>query len=155
MLSVSSAFSIPQSVFTRDTCFSPSGLLGGWSYVSPSGFILDHAARICYVIYVSIDRPIAEFKVAAKRLYGRRLKTVVLYGSWARGQGTSDSDIDLAVVLAGRVSPGREIDRMIDFVTDVNLKHRVLISIYPVSDHEYRTVRSPLLVNLRREGIVL
>ena len=85
--------------------------------------------------------------------YGPRLKHVVLYGSWARGDATEDSDVDVAVVLAGPVQPGREIDRMMDVVAELNLQHSTLISVYPVSEEDFRTRNSPLLINVRREGI--
>jgi predicted nucleotidyltransferase len=64
-----------------------------------------------------------------------------------------DSDIDIAVVLGGDVSPTLEIDRTVGVVFDMNLKYGVLISVYPVSDAEYRNVSSPLLLSLRREGV--
>ena len=70
-----------------------------------------------------------QFKRQIGQLYGERLKKVILYGSFARGEGTDDSDIDLAVVLAGEVCPGEEIDTMIDIVFEINLEHNVLISI--------------------------
>lgn len=94
-----------------------------------------------------------EFKAEIKQLYGRKLKNVLLYGSWARGDATEDSDMDLVVTLDGSVTPGKEIDRMIDIITDVNLKHGVLISVYPVSESDYVRVNSPLLMNIRREGV--
>lgn len=100
-----------------------------------------------------IDEALLEFKQAIRHLYGRRLRDVVLYGSWARGDATEDSDIDLVVVLSGVVAPGKEIDRMIDVIADVNLKHRVLISVYPVSEQDYVGLDSPLLLNIRREGV--
>ena len=96
---------------------------------------------------------IDDFAKAARSLYGDRLKTVLLYGSCARNEETADSDIDLAVVLADDVIPGAEIDRLIDIVTDINLQHGVLLSIYPVSEDDYLHTRSPLLINLRHEGI--
>ena len=96
---------------------------------------------------------LAEVKEALRRLYGPRLKRVILYGSWARGDATNDSDIDIALVLEGDVSPTLEIDRTADLVFDLNLKYGVLISVYPVSEAEYRTRQSPLLMNLRREGV--
>jgi len=94
-----------------------------------------------------------EFRERAEKLYGNRLKNIILYGSCARGQATQDSDIDLAIVLDGDVIPGKEIDRMIDMVTEINLKYNVLLSIYPVSEENYNTINSPLLMNLRREGV--
>jgi hypothetical protein len=42
---------------------------------------------------------------------------------------------------------------MIDIITDINLDYDVLLSVYPVSENDYRSVNSPLLLNLRREGI--
>jgi len=39
-----------------------------------------------------------------------------IYGTYARGDATEDSDIDLLIVLEGKV-----IDRMIDIVTEMNL----------------------------------
>ncbi|MCD6327109.1 nucleotidyltransferase domain-containing protein [bacterium] len=95
-----------------------------------------------------------EFKRRLQGLYGGTLKRVILYGSFARGDATEDSDIDVAVVLKGNVNPVDEIDRMIDIVTDLNLEHNVLVSIYPISEDDYSSVNSPILLNLRREGIV-
>ena len=104
---------------------------------------------------MQIEAITKEFKQKASQLYGSRLKDVLLYGSCARGQTNESSDIDLAVVLTGDVSPGAEIDRMIDIITDINLDNGVLVSVYPVSDRDYDTLNSPLLVNLRMEGIVV
>jgi len=103
---------------------------------------------------MEIEPVLKEFKEQIAELYGQRLKKVVLYGSYARGQANDEhSDIDLAVVLDGDVVPGKEIDRMIDIITEINLNYGVLISVYPVSEENYNTVNSPLLLNLRREGI--
>lgn len=101
---------------------------------------------------MEIEKVLKEFKEEISKLYGRRLKEIILYGSWARGEPKDGSDIDLAIVLEGKVIPGEEIDRMIDIITDINLKHTVLLSVYPVSEKDYSTVNSPLLINVRREG---
>lgn len=100
-----------------------------------------------------VDHVIKEFKAALEKLYGQRLKDVILYGSWARNEATEDSDVDLLVVLEGEVKPGKEIDRMIDIITDINLKHNVLLSVCPVSDRDHESLKSPLLMNVRREGV--
>ncbi len=102
---------------------------------------------------LEIKKVLEEFKKEIKKLYGHRLKQIILYGSYARGNATEDSDIDLLIVLEGEVSPGKEIDRMIDIITEINLKYGVLISVYPVSEEAYKKVNSPLLINVRREGI--
>jgi len=102
---------------------------------------------------MSIDPILTEFRSHAESLYGDRLKDIVIYGSWARNTATQQSDIDIAVVLKGDVDQGLEIDRLIDVVTDINLKHDVLLSIYPVSESNFNSVNSPLLLNIRKEGI--
>jgi len=103
---------------------------------------------------MEIEPILKEFKKQISELYGPRLKKVVLYGSYARGQANDEhSDIDLAIVLEGDVAAGKEIDRLIDVITDINLYYGVLLSVYPVSEENYRSVNSPLLLNLRKEGI--
>jgi predicted nucleotidyltransferase len=104
-------------------------------------------------VSMQTKRAIREFVERAQLLYGDRLCQVILYGSSARNEATEESDIDLAVVLAGEVRPGTKIDRMIDIITDVNLEYGVLLSVYPVSEENYRNINSPLLMNIRREGI--
>ena len=102
---------------------------------------------------MNLDIILQEFKDELQKLYGSRLDHVILYGSWARGEGTEQSDIDLLVVLHGQISPGREIDNMIDIVTEMNLKYDILLSICPISDKDYSNTKSPLLINIRKEGI--
>jgi len=67
---------------------------------------------------MEIKKILEEFKREIKRLYGKKLKKVILYGSYARGDATKDSDIDLLIVLKGNIVPGEEIDRIIDIITD-------------------------------------
>jgi predicted nucleotidyltransferase len=100
-----------------------------------------------------IDAISQDFKSDIQKLYAERLKAVVLYGSWARNEASDDSDIDVAVVLSGDVEPCKEIDRMIDIITDMNLEHGVLLSVYPVSQEKCEQLNSPLIINLRREGV--
>lgn len=88
-------------------------------------------------------------------MYGDRLKNVILYGSFARGQADNDSDIDLAVVLQGNVDPMDEIDRMIDLITEINLEHNVLLSVYPVSLDNFNSNKTPILMNIHKEGLTV
>ena len=105
---------------------------------------------------MDIEPILKEFKRKIAELYGQRLKKLVLYGSYARGQANDEhSDIDLAVVLTGTVEPCAEIDRMADIFTELNLEHNVLIAVYPVSESNFKTVESPLLINVRKEGIAV
>ena len=105
---------------------------------------------------MNIEPILKEFKQQIAELYGQRLKKVVLYGSYARGQANDEhSDIDLAVVLDGIVEPCKEIDRMADIFTDLNLEYNILISVYPVSESNFEQLGNPLLINVRKEGIAV
>lgn len=96
-----------------------------------------------------------ELKRELKQLYWERFVSLILYGSYARGEAGADSDIDVVIVLKGDVIPGREIDYMLDTITDLGLKYNTLISIYPVSEGYMQSSKSPLLLNVRAEGITL
>lgn len=102
---------------------------------------------------MKVEEVLKEFRAEIEKLFGKRLRNIILYGSWARGEATESSDIDLVITLEGDVIPGKEIDRMIDIITEINLKHGVLLSIYPISENDYSAVDSPLLLNVRREGV--
>ena len=105
---------------------------------------------------MDVTEIIKEFKRQIAELYGERLKQVVLYGSYARGDADDEnSDIDLAVVLAGEVNPCKEIDRMADIFFELNLEHNVLIAVYPVSESNFEKVKSPLLLNIHKEGVAV
>lgn len=103
----------------------------------------------------NIENILSELKRGLRRLYQERLVSVILYGSYARGEAGEDSDIDVVVVLKGNVVPGREVDCMLAMITDLGLKYNTLISIYPVSEDYMQSVKSPLLLNVRAEGITL
>jgi predicted nucleotidyltransferase len=63
----------------------------------------------------SVRLALEELKGALVEVYGERPEGVYLYGSYARGDFTEDSDIDVLLVLKGDVKPGAEItDLFID-----------------------------------------
>jgi predicted nucleotidyltransferase len=101
---------------------------------------------------MKVEEVTREFRQKIEKLYGKRLKNIILYGSYARGQATEDSDIDLAVILEGEVDPCREIDAMIDLITDINLDFETLLSVFPLAATDFKQLNSPLLLNLRKEG---
>jgi predicted nucleotidyltransferase len=98
---------------------------------------------------------LGEFQGQLESLYGERLARLVLFGSQARGEAESGSDIDVLVVLEGSVNPGEEIARTGAITSALSLKYDVVISCTFMSADRYRTGQSPLLLNVRREGVPL
>ena len=98
---------------------------------------------------------LSELRTRFQVLYGDRLSQMVLYGSRARGDADPDSDIDVLVVLRGPVEPCDEIARTEYVVADVSLTHNVVIACVFASEEEFEHERSPLLLNIRREGVAV
>jgi predicted nucleotidyltransferase len=96
---------------------------------------------------------LAELRRHLKALYGDRLTQVILYGSQARGDAQSGSNIDVLIVLKGSVDAGDEISRVGGFTARMSLQHNVVISCAFVSDERFRSEQSPFLLNVRREGV--
>ena len=78
---------------------------------------------------------------------------MVLFGSQARGDAIESSDIDVLVVLRGRVEPAGEIALTGSIVSEVSLMHSVVISCVFVDESTYRHRNGPLLRNVRKEGV--
>jgi predicted nucleotidyltransferase len=96
---------------------------------------------------------LSELRARFEALYGNRLVKLVLYGSQARGDAAPDSDIDVLVVLKGNVAPGQEIERTGGIVSEISLEHDSVVSCVFVSEERYRSEWTPLLSNVRREGL--
>ena len=88
-----------------------------------------------------------------EQLYGPRLVRMLLYGSQARKSAVPGSDTDVLVVLTEPVEPCQEIERTIAIVSDLSLEYDEAISCVFVSDEEFERERSPLLLNVRNEGL--
>ena len=101
-----------------------------------------------------IENILAQLHNRFKAIYGDRLSSILLYGSQARGDAALESDIDVLVVLEGEVSPCDEIDRTIKDVADISLENDVVVSCVFISEEQFENESSPLLMNIRREGIV-
>lgn len=69
---------------------------------------------------------LGEFKRQLDDFYGDRFVALYLYGSYARGTPTVDSDIDVLLVLSECDNPYNEISEFIDIQCESNLKYDFL-----------------------------
>ncbi len=102
-----------------------------------------------------LETILQEFRQGLEQIYGPRLVRLVLFGSQARNDAESDSDIDVMVVLRGPVNPHAEIRHLSSFSSGLSLKHDVVISCIYVSEEAFDGEQSPLMLNVRREGILV
>ena len=103
----------------------------------------------------SIAPAVSEIMRSLHELYGDRLAYITLYGSHARNEATPDSDIDILVVLQGNVKPCTEITNTGEIISQLSLQFDTVLSCLFISETEYLNHISPLLLNIRREGIQL
>ena len=83
------------------------------------------------------------------------VKEIILYGSVARGTATSESDIDIAVILDDYTD--KMHDEMIDFVVELELKYNKVISVLLINNKQFNEWGNitPFFKNIRKDGKVL
>ena len=96
---------------------------------------------------------LAEIKKRLKEIYGNKLKDVILYGSFARGDFVEGSDIDIVILLEDMRDHIIERETYFDAIWELGLKYDTVISIVPIKEEEYKTRKMPLILNVKREGI--
>ncbi len=102
-----------------------------------------------------IQTALAALKAYLQQEYQERLLCVILFGSQARGDATTASDIDVLIVLQGAVDASEELNRTSQFIAQLCLEYNILISRLFLSQSRFETENSPLLRNIRQEGVLL
>ena len=102
-----------------------------------------------------IEPILEEVKKRLQKIYGERLKGVVLYGSYARGDATEGSDIDIIVLLDKIRDFDAELDTLFEVIGQIDLKYDTLISILPLEERQYLARRLPVILNAKREGVLI
>ncbi len=103
----------------------------------------------------NIESILREVKQGLKEIYGKRLKKIILYGSYARGDADEGSDIDLIILLENMKDTCAEIDRISDRIGQMELEYDTLISIIPIDAQEFAERRFPFITNAKKEGIIV
>lgn len=94
-------------------------------------------------------------KTTLEQHYGLRLKGVILYGSLARNQADSQSDIDLLVLLDQPFDYFSELRQVIDLLYTVQLDSNRLISAKPVPPDDFERGTLQFYRNAKREGMLV
>ena len=103
-----------------------------------------------------IEADISAFAKVLRGHYGPRLHGVFLFGSRARGEAGSDSDVDIAVVLDEVSDFWKEMRMLSHLSYDFFLRDSVDIEAKPVSraswDDPARDVNPSLILAMKRDG---
>jgi len=88
-------------------------------------------------------------------LYGDGIKKVLVYGSFARGNATDDSDIDMAVIVDASMSPSEVESSISDLLFEILIEDGELVSLIAIPEEMYRDYDSPFLMNARVEAVTV
>ncbi len=98
---------------------------------------------------------VSDFIEDIREIYGEELDGIILYGSRARGDADEESDIDLLVVLKNFDDFWEEFRKITDLSSEVSYTYDVVLSAIPVKRKDYESQISPLMLNVRKEGITI
>ena len=101
---------------------------------------------------------IVSFARKVRKILGKNLKQVILYGSYARGDYTEDSDIDIMVLTTLTDKEIEQIETEIydlafDFLMDYGVDINVVIK--HEKQFNYWLGALPFYNNVQKEGVVL
>ena len=93
-----------------------------------------------------------------QKIYGNHLRRVILYGSYARGDYTKDSDIDIMILLDMSDMDIKQYRHELSGETfDFNMEHDIDIKPIAKSQQHFQNWVDvyPFYANIKREGVTL
>jgi predicted nucleotidyltransferase len=88
-------------------------------------------------------------------IYGERIKQVMVYGSYARGKATEESDIDVLIVVDDSLNSFEVRKSLSDILFDILLENGELISVIAIPESYFKNYNSPFLLNVKEEGVTV
>lgn len=107
---------------------------------------------------IRINDLLQQYVNKIKDIYGQHLKTVILYGSYARGDYKEDSDIDIMILLDIEDLEIKNFRHDLSYMTyDFNMDNDVDIKPIVKYDEHFRywLKAYPFYANVAREGVKL
>ena len=87
--------------------------------------------------------------------YGDDIKQVIVYGSFARGEATESSDIDMMAIIDDSINAEVVENELSDFLFDILLDRKELISVFAIPESIYNNYNSPFILNTKAEGVAI
>ena len=99
-----------------------------------------------------------QYVLQVKKIYGAHLRQVILYGSYARGDYNSDSDMDIMILLDLSDMDLKAYSQKLSYMTyDFNLDNELDIKPIAKSEEHFQKwiVNYPFYANIHKEGVIL
>lgn len=94
-------------------------------------------------------------KTHLKQIYGKKIKKVILYGSYVRNEATKDSDIDLLVIVDDSLNPSEVRKSLSDLLFNIILEEKKLVSVIAIPEHFFDNYNAPFFLNVKGEGVTV
>ncbi|MBI1937304.1 MAG: nucleotidyltransferase domain-containing protein [Ignavibacteriales bacterium] len=103
-----------------------------------------------------VQQIVNELKNSLNQLLPAKINKIILYGSYARKEASTDSDIDVLVICNGMIDSQLR-ERIYEECYTINSKYDVWIDVSLLSENDLTTIRGkqPYIQNALCEGIVL
>ena len=93
-----------------------------------------------------------------RSVYGENLVQVILYGSYARGDYHTDSDVDVVAIVHGdRKTLQQQLKKVWDFSCELELEYDTILSptVIPYEEFKQYQTSLPYYRNISQEGVVI
>ncbi|MCI8992685.1 MAG: nucleotidyltransferase domain-containing protein [Eubacterium sp.] len=101
---------------------------------------------------ITIDK----IRSASQQLYGDKLMKIILYGSYARGDFTEESDMDIMIILNCNISEIRKFrSKTAEMASDISLDQGVFLSVLLKDKEHFENNKDflPFYRNVTNEGV--
>lgn len=105
-----------------------------------------------------VNEKIQEFVKEIQQLLGARVKKIILYGSYARGDYNKQSDVDIMILTDLSFEEIENYrDKISDIAYDIELNTGIILSpiIKNIEKYNARVNFVPFYKNIQKEGVVL
>lgn len=93
-------------------------------------------------------------KLSLQKMYGNRLKELILYGDYAKIENPVKNQIKLVAVLNDpEISVFNEIDQLENIINPLNKEYNCELDVLPTTFQRYEDISQGLFLNVRKEGI--
>lgn len=105
-----------------------------------------------------IQSLLPQYLTEVRKIYGSHLKSVILYGSYARGDYTEDSDIDIMILVD---LPNEKLDFYLDSLSELGFQYNVEYDVWimpivkNIEHFQHWASAYPFYKNVQQEGVTL
>jgi predicted nucleotidyltransferase len=96
---------------------------------------------------------IQKFKSFLLDHFGKRFSGLILFGSHARNQARTDSDVDLLLILKDKTTGNEEYREVLPMISNFLIETGMLLSLIIKTESELENQKEGLLKTISSEGI--